>query len=61
MPDKGLISKAYKRLAWNPEPLPRDTVTPKVGTGQASDHHGGRRVETQPSGIWVFVVVNALE
>lgn len=40
---------------WNPEPLPRDTVTPKVGIGQACDHHHGRRrVEAQPSGIWVF-------
>ena len=50
--------------AWNPEPLPRDTVTPKVGIGQARDHHHGRRrVETQPSGIWVFfvVVVNTLQ
>lgn len=39
---------------------PGTQQTPKVGTGQAGDHHGGRRVETQPSGIWVFVVVNAL-
>lgn len=41
--------------AWNPEPLPRDTVTPRVGMGQARNHHrGGRRTETQPSGIWVL-------
>ena len=41
--------------AWNPEPLPGDTVTPRVGMGQAGDHHGGgRRTETQPSGIWVL-------